>query len=165
MPLFRHSGFTGHPRQFLTAALFFATFGLQLIIGLWLLPLDLPFDLPTLPLQIIGSCIAATGAWLPLWAFTHFRKADTAIAPFAKPSALVTTGPYRITRNPMYAGILLALLGFAIAINSLSAMLTALLFPLAISFLVIPWEEAKLYDIFGDDYLAYKKKTPRWMII
>ncbi len=158
-------GFTGQPKQFLTVTLFLVVFGLQLILGLWVMPVVLPGNFPVLALQALGSLIAGIGTALPLWAFAHFRRADTAVAPYSEPAQLVTGGPYRITRNPMYCGILLALLGFAIAINSLTALICAFVFPLAATPLVIRWEEAKLLQVFGNDYLSYRKKTPRWLIV
>ena len=63
----------------------------------------------------------------------------------------------------MYLGILIALCGFAVAVNSLAALASALLFPIVAGALVIRWEEKTLARQFGDSYRRYMARTRRWL--
>ena len=99
-----------------------------------------------------------------MWAFALFRAAGTEIDPVSeRNAALVTTGPYRLTRNPMYLGLTVATLGMGIWIGSWP-MLAA---PVAVFVIAnwghIPFEEAKMRRQFGAEYDAYASKVRRWL--
>jgi protein-S-isoprenylcysteine O-methyltransferase Ste14 len=92
-----------------------------------------------------------------------FKRARTAIIPNRSASAIVTTGPYRFTRNPMYAGLTLAYVGGALLIGTAW---TLLLLPVVIAVLyrrVIRREEAYLDAAFPDVYAAYRGRVRRWL--
>ena len=76
---------------------------------------------------------------------------------------IVETGPYRFTRNPIYLGMVLGLIGLAIAFNSLWPLMTLVPFALVIRYGVIAREEAYLERKFGDVYRHYRARVRRWL--
>jgi protein-S-isoprenylcysteine O-methyltransferase Ste14 len=103
---------------------------------------------------LLGAALAGCSWWL-------FKRAGTTAVPGEAPQALVTTGPYRLTRNPMYAGLAVAYAGDAIAIPEFWA-LVFLPFVLAyVNWSVIPVEEASLNRVQGYD--DYRAKVRRWI--
>jgi protein-S-isoprenylcysteine O-methyltransferase Ste14 len=107
-------------------------------------------------LAVGGILIAATSAGA-------FRKAGTSVIPFERSTALVTGGFYRYTRNPMYLGMVLLLLGIALMLGSVSAFLPIAVFIGIIQSRFIVGEERFLESIFGEQYLAYKRQVRRWL--
>jgi len=92
-----------------------------------------------------------------------FRKAKTTTVPGRSSAQLVTSGPYRFTRNPMYVGLTLAYLGEA---GLLRQIWPAILLPLTIAYVnwtVIPVEEAKLEEVFPSAYQQYRSRVRRWI--
>lgn len=88
---------------------------------------------------------------------------DTTIYPNGESSALVTAGLYRFTRNPMYLGMTLLVLGVALALGSLSALLAPIAYLLVIQHLFIIPEEQRLQGWFGDSYRQYCQQVRRWL--
>jgi protein-S-isoprenylcysteine O-methyltransferase Ste14 len=127
----------------------------------WLYPL--PFVPPSLPRALIGLMLFLAGIFLAAWSVRTFRKAHTNVLTSQPASAIVTTGPYSFSRNPIYVGMFLGLSGFAIAFNSLwfLAVLVAMVF--VIRFGVIAREEIYLESKFGARYLDYKARVRRWL--
>lgn len=123
-----------------------------------LLPLPLDISAP-----LLGAALAAPGLGLPLWAWAHFFSKKTTPIPTREPSALVAEGPYRITRNPMYLGLLLLLASAAFFLGPPVYLLGPALFYWAIDRLFIPYEEAKLERLFGAEYAELKRKVGRWL--
>jgi protein-S-isoprenylcysteine O-methyltransferase Ste14 len=78
-------------------------------------------------------------------------------------TTIVDTGPYRFTRNPIYLGMVLGLIGLAIALNSLWLLLTLVPFAVVIRYGVIAREEAYLERKFGDVYRRYRARVRRWL--
>jgi protein-S-isoprenylcysteine O-methyltransferase Ste14 len=97
--------------------------------------------------------------------FVAFRHAKTTVNPLspANSSSLVTSGIYRFTRNPMYVGLALVLLAWALFLSSPWSLLGPLVFVLYINrFQIVP-EERILSGIFGEAYSAYRTKVRRWL--
>jgi protein-S-isoprenylcysteine O-methyltransferase Ste14 len=107
-------------------------------------------------LIIAGILMSAAGA-------SSFRKAGTPVIPFETSTALVLGGLYRFTRNPMYLGMTIALLGAAVLFGTLGAFLPLPLFVWVIQTRFIAGEERFLEEIFGQQYLAYKRRVRRWL--
>ena len=103
------------------------------------------------------------GFFVGIPAVIAFKRAGTSPNPWKPSSALVTTGPYRFTRNPMYLGMLCGYLGGTCLVNSayLLAFLPIILG--AMHFGVIRREEAYLGRLFGEEYLAYRRRVRRWL--
>jgi protein-S-isoprenylcysteine O-methyltransferase Ste14 len=118
------------------------------------------------PLSIALSVpLFALGFSLPLWSVFYFVKTRGLSVLFNPPSKLVTTGPYGYSRNPMIAGIMMLLLGLGVLLGSTS--LVFVFTPLFVSLNVLELrviEEPELEKRFGDEYLQYKKKVPRFFL-
>lgn len=138
--------------------------GIGLIM--WLLDQYFPvFELIHSPWNRIGVGIMALAATLDLWSLWLFVKQRTTVNPM-KPkntSDIVTSGLYRISRNPMYLGLLTILCGFAIWLGSATPFLALPVFYWLITNLQIKPEETILEATFGQQYLAYKSRVRRWV--
>jgi protein-S-isoprenylcysteine O-methyltransferase Ste14 len=107
-------------------------------------------------LIVVGILMSAVGA-------RSFRKAGTPVVPFEQSTALVDGGLYRFTRNPMYLGLTICLLGAGVLFGTLGALLPVPLFVWLIQSRFIVGEERFLEEIFGEQYLAYKRRVRRWL--
>jgi len=110
-----------------------------------------------------GFVFVAAGLLFILSSIGMFLETRTTIIPFGKASHLVSRGPYRFTRNPMYLGLVLAYIGVA---GILAAPWPLILLPLptlVIHRIVIPFEEARLREIFGDTFASYCERVRRWI--
>lgn len=105
----------------------------------------------------------AGGIALNFAADRAFQQAGTTVKPLEASSALITTGPFRLSRNPMYLGFGLVLLGVALMMGSLTPFLVIPLFVLLIDRLFIRVEEGMLAERFGQNWLAYKAGVRRWL--
>jgi protein-S-isoprenylcysteine O-methyltransferase Ste14 len=127
----------------------------------WLYPLRL---VPTsVPVVSIGGAVFSVGLMLAIWAITTIRRAGTRVETYKPTTAIVESGPYRFTRNPIYLGMLLGQAGLAVGFNSGWILATLVPFYCVIRFGVIAREEAYLEHKFGEVYLAYKSRVRRWL--
>jgi protein-S-isoprenylcysteine O-methyltransferase Ste14 len=115
------------------------------------------------PWTYLGCLPFLLGSVLPLWAAGLFQRAGTGVVPFSKTTALVLTGPYRFTRNPMYLGLLLVVLGLAIWLGTLVPFLVVPLLALALQKGFVEKEERLLEAQFGDEYRAFRARVRRWI--
>lgn len=115
------------------------------------------------PLAFLGELLVGLGMALALWGIVTFRSAKTAIIPFHAASRLVTGGPYRFTRNPMYTGMTLVHVGASALLNSAWPLLLLPLALLVVRLRVIAREEAYLEGAFGAEYDAYRSRVRRWL--
>jgi protein-S-isoprenylcysteine O-methyltransferase Ste14 len=111
----------------------------------------------------LGGFAIVIGLILLVHAGGMFKAAETDLIPFQNVSTLVTTGVYRVTRNPMYLGMTLVLLGTAITVGAFSALFVAPLFMLIIQFRFIQPEEAMLRELFGEEFDQYCRNVRRWI--
>jgi protein-S-isoprenylcysteine O-methyltransferase Ste14 len=113
--------------------------------------------------QIAGMIIGAAGAAAALWCvFTFARIGRGTPVPFDPPRRLVTRGPYRFVRNPMYISAVLALSGAALFCESMPLLVYAGVFLLASHLFVVWYEEPTLRRTFGQEYEAYCRQVRRW---
>ena len=110
-----------------------------------------------------GIAFVIAGFGLAVWGVATFRRAGTAIVPRLPASSLVMAGPYRYTRNPMYAGLTIAYLGGGAILNSFWPFLLLPAVLLALTHMVIHREERYLTDAFGSEYAEYQRRVGRWM--
>jgi protein-S-isoprenylcysteine O-methyltransferase Ste14 len=115
------------------------------------------------PVNWLGFLFFAIGSLLNIWADQMMKKQKTTVKPFEKPSVLIQTGPFKISRNPMYLGIALLLLGAGFILGSVTSFVGVILFVAAMEMVFIPKEEKILQEQFGEEYVAYKKKVKRWV--
>jgi len=113
--------------------------------------------------RFVGIAPILIGVVLNLWADSMFKRNKTTVKPYLKPTALMTSGVFRFTRNPMYLGMTLILLGVSICVGSLTAFVPAVVFFFISERNFIPLEEASMEAAFGDSYLAYKQRVRRWL--
>lgn len=111
----------------------------------------------------LGVLFIAAGLVLAGSAVGLFVRAHTTVIPHRHVSALVTSGPLRFSRNPMYTGLALVTVGAALAIGTWWPLVTLMPALLAIRFSVIGPEERYLAETFGEDYAAYCAKVRRWL--
>lgn len=128
----------------------------------------LHFTLPLLqiikyPFNLIGILLFIIGAGLNIWADQMMKKQNTTVKPDEKPTVLIETGVFKISRNPMYLGMALLLLGAGFILGSLTSFIGVILFVAAMEIMFIPNEEKILQEQFGEEYLAYKNKVRRWV--
>jgi protein-S-isoprenylcysteine O-methyltransferase Ste14 len=120
----------------------------EVITGFWRLSGIVP--------MIVGLILAYSGAG-------EFRKANTGFQLKTGGSSLVTSGPFRYSRNPMYLGMLLWLAGLAVLLGSILPFLFPLVFFVLANFFVIPPEEKKLRQTFGERFITYQERVRRWV--
>lgn len=104
-----------------------------------------------------------SGLGIVIWGLAQFILIKTTPIPLGKPRDLVTIGPYRYTRNPMYLGLLLMVGSVTFFTGSLVYLLSPLGLFLIIDRLFIPYEEATLDRLFGIRFEAFKREVKRWL--
>ena len=124
--------------------------------------------LPLVRVVPVDASVAAwllivTGLALAVVASAGFRRARTGIIPFSESTALVTSGIYRFSRNPMYLGMVVVLAGVAVRLGSLGAWIPLPLFIAVIQQQFIRNEETFLTGIYGEAFLEYKRRVRRWI--
>ena len=149
-----------HSGVFLPPPLLYA---LVFIIGMLLQRVWPVRMLPPLFGRAVGIACIVSGMTLIVWSIRTFWRAGTSIIPVRPSTAIVTGGPFRFTRNPMYIALALLYLGAAFWLNTLWPLL---LFPVLLFLVqtyVIVREERYLERKFGEEYLQYKSRVRRWM--
>jgi protein-S-isoprenylcysteine O-methyltransferase Ste14 len=111
---------------------------------------------------VVGLALVALALALVVWGALTLRRARTPIEPGHVPTSLVTAGPYRLTRNPLYLGQLLFLAGLGLAVFPW-LLAGALLQGLLLDRIVIPSEERRIADHFGEAFEAYRRRVRRWV--
>lgn len=113
--------------------------------------------------SITGAVLIALGAVIAGWGLGIFWKARTTTVPGQASAQLVMRGPYRFTRNPMYVGLTLVYLGEAGLMKQVWPIIVLPLMLAYLNWIVIPVEEAKLREVFGDQYDGYRGRVRRWI--
>jgi protein-S-isoprenylcysteine O-methyltransferase Ste14 len=126
-----------------------------------LMPWRAMVDLRLVPL---GPILAVLGLVMPVWAFALFKREGTEINPVSEANkALVTYGPFALTRNPMYLGLVIVSLGIAFWVGALPMFAVPVLAFAVANWVHIPFEEAKMRRQFGAAFDAYSRKVRRWV--
>jgi protein-S-isoprenylcysteine O-methyltransferase Ste14 len=116
------------------------------------------------PLFAPGLAFVVLGTALLLWCVREFYVSGKGtLAPWSPPRHLVTTGPYRFSRNPMYVAMSAVLIGWAVAFRSPQYGWYALFMMLAFHVRILLGEEPTLARKFGDAWSGYKTRAPRWI--
>ena len=138
--------------------------GLAVIAGLalnWLVPLPfLPADLPA---GWLGAMVFVLALALVAWAIVTITRAGSNVPTNLPTTTIVESGPYRFTRNPIYLGMFLGLIGLAIAFDNPWLLMMLAVFAPIIRYGVVAREEAYLERKFGDVYRGYRSRVRRWL--
>lgn len=139
---------------------------LAYIVGVGL-EILLPFDFQSFNIVLYfrfgGALLFFIGAVLAGWGLFVFRKAHTTTVPGEKSQELVKSGPYRFSRNPMYVGLGFAYIGEAGWLTQIWPLLLLPLLFYYINQIVIPLEETRLRESFGNEYEQYCAGVRRWI--
>jgi protein-S-isoprenylcysteine O-methyltransferase Ste14 len=134
-----------------------------LIVGFALEALLPGVDLPALVEWGLGALLVVAGLGLLLIFNASFSRKGTAVEPWKPTTAIVTTGPYRFTRNPAYLGMALTYVGIAVMSSAVWVLLPLPVVLAVIDRGVIAREERYLERKFGEEYLSYKRTVRRWI--
>ena len=141
------------------------TVGASILLGLpilshYLFPI---ISIVPKPYNYCGIVLMLLGLALGSVAAMTFRRSGASYQLHGESSALATSGPFRISRNPMYLAMMNWLAGLSIFLGSLSPFLFPILLFLAANFAIIPLEEHNMEKVFGEQYIEYKQHVRRWL--
>ncbi len=119
--------------------------------------------LPASVQYISGFAIIALSGVIVVSAVLQFRRASTSFSDFAPATQLVTTGPYRLSRNPSYVALSLLYVGIGVAADNLWIVAGLVPILIVMHYGVIVREEQYLERAFGEEYLQYKASVRRWV--
>lgn len=115
------------------------------------------------PLRLSGIILIIIGVWLNIWADNIFKRIKTTVKPYEKPSSLTVEGPFKFSRNPMYLGMLIILLGLVVILGSATPFIVSIAFYAIVMIFYIPFEEKSMEETFPNKFPEYKKKVRRWI--
>lgn len=110
-----------------------------------------------------AGALLASSLGLGGWGLLTFRRAGTTPEPNGAATALLTSGPFQFSRNPLYLGLSTLLAGFGLLLDSAWVLLLVPVLVVLLDRLVIAREEARLRAQFGDAYRAYIRRVRRWL--
>jgi protein-S-isoprenylcysteine O-methyltransferase Ste14 len=113
--------------------------------------------------EIVGIAMLASGFFLTGWGLAVFHRAGTPVLPVRSARVMVTEGPFRFSRNPMYLGLTVAYVGLSLLMNQAWPIVLLPLVLIALTIFVIEREERHLARVFGGDYDAYRARVRRWL--
>jgi len=137
---------------------------LAAVIGIalgWLAPWS--FMPAALPAIWLGAALIVLAVALFVWAIMTMTRGGSNVPTSRPTTTIVDAGPYGFTRNPIYVGMMLSLVGLAVAFDSIWSLITSIFFFLVIRFGVVAREEAYLDRKFGDVYRGYRARVRRWL--
>ena len=139
-----------------------AALGLAVLLG-YVVPLGLLPPALAMPATVAGGALIVLGGALGVSGILAFRAAGTHVEPFKPALALVESGPYRFTRNPMYLGLMLGHVAVSLIASLDWGLVTLIPLALTLHFGVVLREERYLAAKFGQPYTDYLARTRRWL--
>ena len=112
---------------------------------------------------LAGAAFASLGFGIMIRAWWLFRQHDTAICPTAETTSFISDDIYVLTRNPMYLGMVLIMLGIALLVGSWLFYIATFVYALILNHVFCRYEEQKLLSQYGDQYSAYAARVRRWL--
>lgn len=143
------------PPPFIYLLTFAGGWGIQQWSPVTLLPRD--------KAHVAALVLVVAWAALTAWTMTCFRRHHTSVVPVRPTTTLIVNGPFRITRNPLYLGMIMLYAGVALWLDALWPLVLLLPLVFVIQQYVIRREERYLERTFGDPYRAYKGRVRRWI--
>jgi len=110
-----------------------------------------------------GLGLTVAGIAFEVWAMPKFRQAQTSVIPYRPTTAIIESGPFAVTRNPIYLGMALLYAGITLIVNTIWPLLLLPFILIVMQRGVIEREERYLERKFGDQYLSYKSRVRRWI--
>jgi protein-S-isoprenylcysteine O-methyltransferase Ste14 len=141
---------------------FAAAFLAGLVLHQWL-PLSLTGDTWNVPRIVIGYCAMALAAAWGGWAIVTFWRHRTPVIPGRPARAMVVSGPYRWSRNPMYVGLFVLYAGLSLRLDLFWPLVFCPLLWLLLNYSIIAGEERHLTERFGDAFQDYCHSVRRWL--
>ncbi len=117
----------------------------------------------TFPAALLGILPLLLGVLINVLADKQFHLNQTTVKPFERSSTLVTSFPFSVSRNPMYVGITLMLLGVAMLLGTVTSFVPVLAFPVLMDRLFVRMEESMLAEAFGVEWERYDSSVRRWL--
>ncbi len=151
---------TDHAQIPLPPPLIFLGYLVSALILNWAVPFAIPW---TTALRVAGGLAVVGGLWLARSAVSQMMKAHTTPDPRTATTALVTAGPYRFTRNPIYLGFFLIYLGFTLLAGTLWGLLLSPFLLGTVTRSIIHAEEAYLKRKFKEEYTKYSSRVRQWL--
>jgi protein-S-isoprenylcysteine O-methyltransferase Ste14 len=149
-----------HPQVMVMPPVVYLGYLIGALVLNWIVPFPAPWPLP---LRILGGLLVAAGLIFGGSAFAQMTKAHTSPDPHQPTTALVTQGPYRFTRNPIYLGFFLIYLGFTLLAGTLWGLVISPFLLWTITHAAIHAEEDYLEKKFGEQYTAYRSRVRCWI--
>lgn len=115
------------------------------------------------PLRLLGGALVLAGIALMIWAIAAFRRHRTSVVPHQMPQTIITTGPFALSRNPIYLGDVMILTGAILWWGAWPALILIPLFVLILTRRFIAPEEARMKENFGTEFADFARKTRRWL--
>ena len=112
---------------------------------------------------VVGGVLVALGFSFMMWARILFTSRQATLFVGWPSTQLVCDGPFCISRNPMYVGVVVSLVGLALWVGTWPLYLTVPVTVRILNFVHIPREERLLREVFGEQYLTYRKEVRRWL--
>jgi protein-S-isoprenylcysteine O-methyltransferase Ste14 len=140
--------------------------GAVVAAGMWgVSGLGLQVPLASAPKYVAIIVLVVAGVAFDLLGLVAFRRSRTTVNPLRpeRASSIVTGGVYRVTRNPMYVGLVLLLLAWAVHLSALLPFVGPAIFVLYVTHFQIKPEERVLEELFGEEYRAYASRVRRWL--
>jgi protein-S-isoprenylcysteine O-methyltransferase Ste14 len=133
------------------------------VLSAWLIHALLDPWQTILRVPVLGGVLVVLGFSCMMWARILFTSRHTTLFVGRPSSQLVREGPFRFSRNPMYVGVLVFLVGLALWVGTWPFYLTVPVTFLFLNFFHIPREEGMLRELFGERYLHYSQEVRRWL--
>ena len=134
------------------------------LLVMWLVGLIQPLTIPGRPaITWAGWLLLLAGVGISGWGVLTFRRHNTTIIPHHAVATVVTKGPYRFSRNPMYVGMTVAYVAASLLIGSWWPLFALPLIVVAVGHLVIAREESYLRRRFGSEYEDFSSRVRRWL--
>lgn len=140
-----------------------AYFLIALVVTIVVARVSRGWSVANLAVNVMGGVLLVAGLAINLVADKAFKSSGTTVKPFEESSALVTSGVFRFSRNPMYVGIVLMLVGVSLLNGSIIGLIPALLLAVFLDRRFIRAEEMMLAEKFGDAWQTYAAQTRRWL--
>ncbi len=115
------------------------------------------------PIRFIGLLPVAVGCWLNIYSDRLIKQHKTTIKPFEKPTAMIKNGPFRYSRNPIYLGMVLIVLGGSVISGAITSFLIPPVFAIVLHYKYILAEEKNMGEQFGEIYADYKARVRCWV--